>query len=63
MSPPTHISIRSATLNLPRSCIDQSEGDCAFNQRIIAPEQDMPTPEHKRAGVINRLVQWMDQPI
>jgi hypothetical protein len=33
-----------------------------FYQRIIAPEEDAPTPEHKRAGVISRLIQWMDQP-
>jgi hypothetical protein len=63
MSPTTLISIRSATLNLPRSCIDQSQGNYSFYQRIVAPEQDAPTPEYKRAGVINRLMQWMDQPI
>jgi hypothetical protein len=34
-----------------------------FYQRIIAPEQAAPSPQHKRAGVISRLLQWMDQPI
>jgi hypothetical protein len=34
-----------------------------FYQRIIAPEQEAPTPEHKRAGLISRLMQWMDQAI
>jgi hypothetical protein len=63
MLPTALISIRPATLNQPRSCIDQSKGNCSFYLRIIAPEQDTPTPEHKRAGVINHLMQWMDQPI
>jgi hypothetical protein len=34
-----------------------------FYQRIIAPEQEPPAPEHKRDGVISRAMRWMDQPI
>jgi len=34
-----------------------------FYERCIAPEEAAPTPHHKLASVLGRLVQCMEQPI
>jgi hypothetical protein len=34
-----------------------------FHERCIAPEEEAPTPHHKLASVLGKLVHWMEQPI
>jgi hypothetical protein len=34
-----------------------------FYARCIAPEETAPTPHHKLASVLGKLVHWMEQPI
>jgi hypothetical protein len=34
-----------------------------FYDRCIAPEEAAPTPHHKLASVLGKLVHWMEQPI
>jgi hypothetical protein len=34
-----------------------------FHERCIAPDVAAPTPHHKLADVLGRLVHWMEQPV
>jgi hypothetical protein len=34
-----------------------------FHQRCIAPDEPAATPRHKLDSVLDRLVQWMEQPV
>jgi hypothetical protein len=34
-----------------------------FYERCIAPDEVAPTPHHKLASVLGKLVHWMEQPI
>jgi hypothetical protein len=34
-----------------------------FHERCIAPDEAAPTPQHKLADVLDKLVHWMEQPV
>jgi hypothetical protein len=34
-----------------------------FHERCIAPDEVAPTPHHKLADVLDKLVHWMEQPV
>jgi hypothetical protein len=34
-----------------------------FHERCIAPDEAAPTPHHKLADVLDKLVHWMEQPV
>jgi hypothetical protein len=34
-----------------------------FHERCIAPDDAAPTPHHKLADVLDKLVHWMEQPV
>jgi hypothetical protein len=34
-----------------------------FHERCIAPDEAAPTPDHKLADVLDKLVHWMEQPV
>jgi hypothetical protein len=34
-----------------------------FHERCIAPDEPAPTPHHKLADVLDKLVHWMEQPV
>jgi hypothetical protein len=34
-----------------------------FHERCIAPDEEAPTPHHKLADVLDKLMHWMEQPV